>query len=341
MLHDATKSRFETLREALCDGRPLLTVIVDTEEEFDWSGPRARENRSVTAIPAQARAHEVFARFGIVPTYAVDFPVAADPDASAFLRGYLEAGLCEIGAHLHPWVNPPDEEPVTALTSYAGNLPPDLERRKLAALTDTIERAFGRPPRVYRAGRYGIGPATPGFLADLGYWVDASVVPHTRFTDDGGPDFVGEGPRPRALDGQPEMMELPLSVGFAGRLRRHGPRVADRLFSPPSIRAHVPGLLARSGLLERIRLTPEGASVAEQTRLTRALLQDDVRVLSYSYHSPSLAPGNTPYVRDEADLAAFLDTMGGYFAEAIEKQGAVPATATEIYQLWRAGALPA
>jgi hypothetical protein len=31
--------------------RPKLFVIVDTEEEFDWSAPFARENVSVTAIP--------------------------------------------------------------------------------------------------------------------------------------------------------------------------------------------------------------------------------------------------------------------------------------------------
>ena len=39
-----------------------------------------------------------------------------------------------------------------------------------------------------------------------------------------------------------------------------------------------------------------------------------------SYHSPSLAPGNTPYVRSEAELEAFLgriETVLRYFAEEL------------------------
>ena len=40
-----------------------------------------------------------------------------------------------------------------------------LEAAKLDALTDAITTAFGAAPRAYRAGRYGIGPATFGLLA--------------------------------------------------------------------------------------------------------------------------------------------------------------------------------
>jgi hypothetical protein len=68
---------------------------------------------------------------------------------------------------------------------------------------------------------------------------------------------------------------------------------------------HVPGVLARLRFVEPITLTPEGISFEEQRRLTRALLRDGQHVLTYSYHSPSLAPGNT-YVQSEADLRAFI-----------------------------------
>src|SRR3546814_5249321 len=91
------------------------------------------------------------------------------------LRRFQDDGECTIGTHLHPWVNPPFEEAVTGPNSFAGNLPPALERAKLGVLTDTIEAAFGRRPTVYRAGRYGVGPNTAAILRDLGYRVDVSV----------------------------------------------------------------------------------------------------------------------------------------------------------------------
>jgi hypothetical protein len=34
---------------------------------------------------------------------------------------------------------------------------------------------------------------------------------------------------------------------------------------------------------------------------------EGVRLLNLSFHSPSLAPGHTPYVRDAADLKRFHD----------------------------------
>jgi len=135
------------------DSAPRLMVIVDTEEEFDWAKPLARANTSVTSIRDQDPAQEIFARHGLVPTYVVDHPVAASDSGAEVLGGYLRAGACQIGAHLHPWVSPPHEEEVSAYNSYAGNLPEALEREKLTRLTRTIAENLGVEPRVFRAGR--------------------------------------------------------------------------------------------------------------------------------------------------------------------------------------------
>src|SRR5262249_52215931 len=69
------------------------------------------------------------------------------------------------------------------------------------------------------------------------------------------------------------------------------------------------GVFARLRLLERIRLTPEGNSLAEMKRLTATLLRAGQQLFVLSYHSPSVAPGNTPYVRDAADLQRFLGVI--------------------------------
>ena len=303
---------------------PQLLIVVDTEEEFDWSAPFSRDSRATTSIPAQARAHEIYDRFGIVPTYVIDHPVATDPAAVAFLKGLRDAGKAEIGAHLHPWVTPPHVEEVTTRNSYHCNLPPALERAKIETLTATIEAAFGERPQAFKAGRYGFGPNTRQVLIDLGYEVDCSFVPHTDLSGDGGPDFRGVPDRPHWLDEGRGLLEIPLTVGYLGALPGLGAK-ADWLFdSPRAGRLRVPGLLARTGLVARSRLTPEGTPPDEQCRLIEAMAARGHSLFSLTYHSPSLAPGHTPYVKDEADLAAFLvsieqvltffrDRMGGRF----------------------------
>src|ERR1700690_3342102 len=173
-----------------------LLVVIDTEEEFDWHAPFDRASVGVRNIAEQPRAQAIFDAHGIVPTYVIDYPVAVSRAGREVLGGIAAAGRCSIGAHLHPWVTPPHEEPVDDRNSFPGNLPPALERAKLAALTGAIEQGFGLRPTIYKAGRYGVGPATAASLEALGYRIDCSVVPHTSFSAAAGPDFSALADRP-------------------------------------------------------------------------------------------------------------------------------------------------
>ena len=293
------------------DHPPTLLVTIDTEEEFDWS-TFSSEAVSVTNLRHLVRAQRIFDRHGVVPTYLVDYPVVAAPEAARPLREILADGRCEIGAHLHPWVTPPIEEEVCTRNSFACNLPPDLERRKLETLTTAIEEAFGVRPLTYRAGRYGIGPRTLPHLAGLGYRIDCSVVPWHDYGPKGGPDFTGIPASPYWVGDEPPLLEIPFSVGIVGRLARWAGWLYPRISTPAARRAKLTAICATFGLLDRIRLTPEGITLDEAKRLTRALAAGGHKLFQISYHSPSLEPGFTPYVRNRADLATFLSWLDGY-----------------------------
>lgn len=313
------------------DTQPRLAIVVDTEEEFDWTQPFARENQSVRTIPAQAAAHEIYDRLGMVPTYVIGHPVATDDTAVRFFTDLKRNGRAEIGAHLHPWVTPPHDEEVTTRNSYGCNLPPELERAKIETLTHAIAEAFGERPTVFKAGRYGFGPNTAQVLADFGYTVDCSFVPYTSFEGDGGPSFYGKPDLPFWLDREHGLLEVPLTSGFFGAVEPLGRALQPLFDNRTAERLRLPGLLSRSGLVTRSRLTPEGVSAAEQCRLLDAQVARGLTTFTLTYHSPSLSPGHTPYVRTAADLAAFLATIEAVLLHFRDRLGGRFTTLSRIH----------
>ena len=293
------------------DTPPTLLVVVDTEEEFDWNAAFDRSSTSVRNIEAQPLAQALFDAQGIVPTYVVDYPVATTQSAVGVLKPMLDAGRCDIGAHLHPWVNPPHDEAVTARHSFASNLPAGLRQHKLQVLRDAIGASFGRAPLVYKAGRYGIAADTPAMLSALGFIADTSVVPHSDFTPIGGPDFRTLPDRPFLAD---DLAEVPLSVHFAGRAAAAGPALFPWLERLRGVR--LPGLAARLGLVERLRLSPEGHEFDDMRRQTEAALARGHRYFVLTYHSSSLMAGGSPYARSvpqRDQLLRSLEHYIGYF----------------------------
>ena len=313
------------------DEPPRLIIGIDTEAEFNWSQPFSRTKTSVDSVAELYRAQDIFDRYGIVPTYLVDFAVANSKTAVRTLWELQEAGRCEIGAHLNPWLNPPFDEPVDRFHSYPCNLPAGLELKKLERLTAIIAERFGHNPRVYRAGRYGIGADTGAILEDLGYCVDMSVVPGTCFAETGGLDFRCLDHRPFRFGPTKGLLEVPVSCGYSGWLAGAGKSIFPFISSRTGMRLHFPGVFARLRALERIRLTPEGVSLAELRRLTESLHGIGCRIFSFTFHSPSLAPGNTPYVRDKQELKDFLRTVDRYCDYFVNELGGRASKPIEIF----------
>ncbi len=226
---------------------------------------------------------------------------------------------------MHPWVSPPHQEEVSNFNSYAGNLPRELEFEKLRQLTQIITENFGQAPETFKAGRYGVGPHTLEAVARLGYKINASFVSYTSFSDDGGPDFSNYSEQPfwfGNLDAP--LLELPVTTGYCGAMRALGPTLYPLLRTQILDVLCAGAIAARTGLLERIRLTPEGYTANDMKCLITTLARAGCQVFSLTYHSPSLVPGHTPYVRTRDDLRRFLasikelcryfrDEIGGVF----------------------------
>jgi hypothetical protein len=258
--------------------------------------------------------------------------VASQREGFAPLLDYLADGKCEIGAQLHPWLTPPIVEELNERNSFAGNLPETLEYAKIRILTETIQSSFGCKPAVYRAGRYGFGPRTPAILARLGYKIDCSVRPFYDMRLHSGPDFRTATARPFWLGAEGGLLEIPVTVHMTGLLAGMGAGIYPVASLPAAQALHLPGILAKLHLLDRVPLTPEGVSLAEAKRLTRSLLKyNNHRIFVLSYHTPSLQAGNTPYVRTNADLKRFLSWIEAYLEFFLGEIGGVAATPMQIF----------
>ena len=266
-------------------------VAVDTEAEFDWTGPFLRTQTEVDNLRHQSTAQEIFDRFGVRPIYLVDYAVATQPDGYIPLRKIMESQRCEIGAHLHPWITPPFAEELGDRTSFSQNLPVRLQSEKLTTLTEAITKNFGIHPVSYRAGRYGVGEEIAQILKSLGYWIDMSVQPGIDMRRLHGPDFRKGFDRPYWFGNDRALLEIPVTSSFIGFIARsslfhglsrsalrfiispvfHPPARARRIFPAAASRAnsHDPG----GDYGRRIASPYAGALVPREPRIRPELPQ--------------------------------------------------------------------
>jgi hypothetical protein len=321
---------------ALARDAMVIVASIDTEED-NWRPSRERIRvENVRELPALQR---FLAGLGLRPTYFADHPVASEPWAAQILRELAESGAAEVGAHLHPWNTPPFEEEPSPRHSMLANLPAELQQRKLRTLRDALAAATGRAPTSFRAGRFGLGPDTVTALIACGFRVDSSVTPWIGWQEfDGGPDFrgapqgcyrlrAGSDPRRPAADGP--LLELPLSSGFTRRPFGWRTTAWDALRGRALRRLPLGGIASRLGIVRRVILSPEAESVDDMLRLARRLYEQGERFLHLFWHSPSLVPGLSPFVRSERDRTRLLQAIEQFVRGVSEFVRPVPMTVGE------------
>lgn len=299
------------------DATPQLIVVIDTEEEFDWSTEPNPEANSVNSIEELHKVQDIFNEYSIQPCYVVDYPIAEQTKSVNILKSFLDAGKCEIGTHLHPWVSPPFEEELSRSNMYPGNLSYELEFKKMANLTNKIQESFGIRPECYKAGRYGVGQNTTKIMQELGYHIDLSICSAFDYRADGGPDFSDYTAEPYWFGPDNSMLEIPLTGAFVGIADRTSKRLYNFAGHFEFLKAR--GILSRLGIVDRLMLSPEGYCAEEHRKLTRYLYNRGVRTFTWNFHSPTVVPGMTMYTQSDQDVQKFLDSFRRYFDFFLEE----------------------
>jgi hypothetical protein len=280
-----------------------ITIDTEVDKQADWSISRPARFTSVTSgIPTVLSP--LFDRYGVKPTYLLS-PEVIEDEASAEVLRSLD-GRAELGTHLHLELVDPDRRLTPENMSgqradmIQRQLTPEDEEAKLTTLTALFGKAFGYPPRSFRAGRYGMSDDTLGSLAKLGYLVDSSVTPGLRWRyAEGELDYRNETTAPHWVDAPAgRILELPVSVW---------PRSALALW----VQALSPGMerWARRGLRSRAGFQWLRPSWGGGDELARAVDEHPDNHLVAMFHSMEVIPGASPYARDEAGVRRIVSAL--------------------------------
>ncbi len=166
-------------------------------------------------------------------------------------------------------------------------------------------------------------------LHRLGFMVDFSILPKANLAIKGGVDFRSADALPYRVANN-EILSVPMTRAHLGILAPLMPRIQSALQNQMATELHVPGLLSHLGLANTVTLTPEGVSLAEQMQLIRSMLRRGYRTFTLHYHSPSLVPGYTPYVRTETELKTFLQKIQGICDFFFKEVGGMPGNPADL-----------
>lgn len=152
-------------------------ITVDTEGDNGWDRPRIYETKNAQGV---ARFQKFCESFGFKPIWLTNYEMSLDSTFVKVVKDALKNKTCEVGAHIHPWNNPPDFSLTDADYKYLPYLieyPYEVMEEKIAFLTKHLENVFEEKMISHRAGRWAINNDYLKCLSDYGYKVDCSVTP--------------------------------------------------------------------------------------------------------------------------------------------------------------------
>jgi hypothetical protein len=281
--------------------RAFLCVSIDCECD---KGPAWRTRRPLAFegvhVGIAERLQPLFRRFGAKPTYLLSPELLRD---AGCVERLASLDGCELGTHLHGELAEPGAFEPDVTDAVQRDYPREVESAKLAWLTEAFRTAFGRAPRSFRAGRFGIGGNTVSILDELGYAVESSVTPHVDWSDvSPGLSFVGAPTQPYHPDatdpsrvGDARLLEVPVTI------------LPRRLARVPLLGKHI----------EHRWLRPTRSSGDALVAIARETVEVEGRahprrpvVLNAMFHNVEVVAGTSPYASTDDAAQRILGRVG-------------------------------
>lgn len=300
----------------MSSSRKQITFLlsVDTEEEWDWEGPFPESDFSVENLHMLAPFQEFCENNALRPCYFVDYPAAVGMEAQTTFLSRVDKGKCELGAHLHPWANPPYFGKPTEESSHVVNLPLEQVEAKLDALLDIFSENLSYTPTAFRTGRWGISEDIMNLLYLRGFDIDSSVYPFYKneYFDCYGSPLAPYWP---ATDNvlksgkQRNILEVPVTVGFNRTPFDKAAKVHDASESSIMQSMKTTAILWHSKLLRKIYFSPEVTSSKDMITLADSAIENGQLCLHMFFHSSNLISNATGFLTAEKPFELICDRI--------------------------------
>ncbi len=197
-----------------------LLITIDTEADNQWDVSRGISTENTLYLP---RFQELCERYGFIPTWLTNWEMCNDERFVQYMKPKNDAGLCEIGMHLHAWNNPPEFplETVTDQRAYLIEYTESQMASKIDTLLDALQSNFEAPITSHRSGRWALDERYIALLAERGFVVDCSVTPHMSWegalgqSGMPGSDYSMSDELPYELC--PGLLEVPMTIRRTNR----------------------------------------------------------------------------------------------------------------------------
>lgn len=182
-----------------------VVITIDTEQDVDEKYKNTGTYHNIeVGIPKVLEILDNYnckASWMITPDVALMYP--------SLFKELSNKGH-EIGCHVHPeYFTEPSISGIQH-KEYLCNISINIQREMICKASDIIEKATGKRPISFRAGKYGIDETTLNVLTSEGYLVDTSVSPNVNWSKNDGPDWSKfHGTQPYF---QKSLLEVPITI---------------------------------------------------------------------------------------------------------------------------------
>ena len=285
----------------------IITIDTEADNQWDYDAPIKTEN--IKFLP---RFQELSEKYGFKPVWLTNYEMAEDPHFVEYMREKQDKGLCEIGMHLHAWNTPP-ESPINRSVrerDYLIEYPVDIMEKKIATMTETLEKNFGRAPVSHRSGRWTTNEDYFRLLHKFGYKVDCSVTPHIDWshkpgsTGKMGNDYSQCPQKPYYIF--EDILEVPMTI------RPMRTFTCEPSFAKPSV-----GREIKKFFLGRKQwLRPDCHLQKKPLFKLIDRVSHENQYLMFMLHSSEMMPGGSPSFKDEASIEKLYEVIEAVFARA-------------------------
>lgn len=295
----------------------IITVDTEGDNLWDYHDGDEIKTENTLAIP---RFQELCEQYRFKPVYLTNYEMICDDRFVDYIKPKAEAGLCEVGIHVHAWNNPPYYE---LKREYSGNpylieYPSDIMRQKFAVTYNLIKERIGIAPVSHRAGRWVMNDEYFKLLKEFGVVADCSYTPFVSWKNTpgksvaGGCDYSNVNSNAHLFD---DVLEIPMSIR---KLHFLGVR---------SLKSKIKSLL-KGGI---VWLRPAISSLGEMKLLSKKITQEKSSdYLEFMIHSSELMVGGSPYFKDEAAIERLFSDMVQLF-DFVKTLGYQGVTLEEYY----------